>query len=102
MEDDRPAFLALLERDASDSLAALELVLAQPTISSQLIDNLNHSRFDLCRGMIQYTGHPESERDEVLGVFSPLRGAHSVSMVAAARLARQLHRQSPMSENAAQ
>jgi len=37
------AFLAVLDRDASDSLAALELVLAQPAISSQLIDNLNAS-----------------------------------------------------------
>ena len=37
------AFLAVLERDARDSLAAIELVLAQPTISSQLIDNLNAS-----------------------------------------------------------
>ena len=37
------AFLAVLERDAADSLAAIELVLAQPAISSQLIDNLNAS-----------------------------------------------------------
>lgn len=37
------AFLSVLKRDAVDSLAALELVLAQPTISSQLIDNLNAS-----------------------------------------------------------
>ena len=37
------AFIAVLERDAQDSLAALELVLAQPAISSQLIDNLNAS-----------------------------------------------------------
>ncbi|MGO8790540.1 MAG: hypothetical protein ACLQVL_24590 [Terriglobia bacterium] len=37
------AFLAVLDRDARDSLAALELVLAQPVISSQLIDNLNAS-----------------------------------------------------------
>jgi len=37
------AFLAVLDRDARDSLAALELVLAQPAISSQLIDNLNAS-----------------------------------------------------------
>ena len=37
------AFLAVLDRDASDSLGALELVLAQPAISSQLIDNLNAS-----------------------------------------------------------
>lgn len=37
------AFLAVLDRDARDSLAAIELVLAQPTISSQLIDNLNAS-----------------------------------------------------------
>src|ERR1019366_3899256 len=29
------AFLAVLDRDAHDSLAALELVLAQPVISSQ-------------------------------------------------------------------
>ena len=37
------AFIAVLERDVQVSLAALELVLAQPTISSQLIDNLNAS-----------------------------------------------------------
>ncbi len=37
------AFQAVLARDARDSLAAVELVLAQPTISSQLIDNLNAS-----------------------------------------------------------
>jgi len=37
------AFLAVLKRDADDSLAALELVLAQPALSSQLIDNLNAS-----------------------------------------------------------
>ena len=30
-------------RDASDSIAAIQLVLAQPIISSQLIDNLNAS-----------------------------------------------------------
>ena len=33
----------LLDRDARDSLAALELVLARPVISSRLIDNLNAS-----------------------------------------------------------
>ena len=37
------AFFAVLDRDARDASAALELVLAQPTISSQLIDNLNAS-----------------------------------------------------------
>lgn len=37
------AFCSVLERDAQDSLAAIELVLAQPSISSQLIDNLNAS-----------------------------------------------------------
>jgi hypothetical protein len=37
------AFLAVLDRDSRDSLAAIELVLAQPAISSQLIDNLNAS-----------------------------------------------------------
>lgn len=37
------AFLAVLDRDAKDSRAAVELVLAQPAISSQLIDNLNAS-----------------------------------------------------------
>src|SRR5271165_6549127 len=36
-------FIAVLERDASDALAAIELVLAQPNMSSQLIDNLNAS-----------------------------------------------------------
>jgi hypothetical protein len=37
------AFLSVLSRDAQDSLAAIEIVLAQSTISSQLIDNLNAS-----------------------------------------------------------
>ena len=36
-------FLTVLAGDAQDSLAAVELVLAQPRISSQLIDNLNAS-----------------------------------------------------------
>ena len=36
-------FMAVLDRDARHSLAALQLVLAQPSISSQLIDNLNAS-----------------------------------------------------------
>jgi hypothetical protein len=36
-------FIAVLGRDASDALAAIELVLAQPSLSSQLIDNLNAS-----------------------------------------------------------
>ena len=35
------ALFAVLDRDARDSLAAIELVLAQSSISSQLIDNLN-------------------------------------------------------------
>ena len=37
------AFFKVLIREAADSLAAIELVLAQPSISSQLIDNLNAS-----------------------------------------------------------
>jgi hypothetical protein len=37
------AFVAVLDRDARDAISAIELVLAQPTISSQLIDNLNAS-----------------------------------------------------------
>jgi hypothetical protein len=37
------AYLAVLDRDAHDSLTAIELVLAQSSISSQLIDNLNAS-----------------------------------------------------------
>jgi len=36
-------FFKVLGCDADDSLAAIELVLAQPAISSQLIDNLNAS-----------------------------------------------------------
>ena len=36
-------FLDVLHRDAEDSAAAMELVLAQRAISSQLIDNLNAS-----------------------------------------------------------
>jgi hypothetical protein len=37
------AFLAVLHRDAEAALAAVRLVEAQPSISSQLIDNLNAS-----------------------------------------------------------
>ncbi len=37
------AFLQVLDRDAADSLAVIDLVLAQPALSSQLIDNLNAS-----------------------------------------------------------
>jgi hypothetical protein len=37
------AFLQVLGRDAADALAAIELVLAQRSISSQLVDNLNAS-----------------------------------------------------------
>jgi hypothetical protein len=37
------AFIAVLDRDSRDSLAAIEVVLAQSAISSQLIDNLNAS-----------------------------------------------------------
>ncbi len=36
-------FLAVLNRDALDSLSMIELVLSQPVLSSQLIDNLNAS-----------------------------------------------------------
>jgi hypothetical protein len=41
--DKHQAFLSVLKRDAGDALAAMALVLAQPAISSQLIDNLNAS-----------------------------------------------------------
>jgi hypothetical protein len=37
------AFFAVLLRDAEGATAAIELVLTQPVISSQLIDNLNAS-----------------------------------------------------------
>lgn len=37
------AFFRVLVRDAESSAAAVELVLAQPAISSQLVDNLNAS-----------------------------------------------------------
>ena len=37
------SFLVVLNRDARSSLASIELVLAQPSISSQLVDNLNAS-----------------------------------------------------------
>ena len=37
------AFQIVLENDARNSLAAIQLVLAQATLSSQLVDNLNAS-----------------------------------------------------------
>jgi hypothetical protein len=36
-------FIAVLDRDANDAQAAIQLVLVQPSISSQLVDNLNAS-----------------------------------------------------------
>ncbi len=36
-------FMAVIDRDARDAQAAVQLVLAQPSISSQLVDNLNAS-----------------------------------------------------------
>jgi hypothetical protein len=36
-------FMSVLDRDAADSRAAIQMVLAQPVISSQLVDNLNAS-----------------------------------------------------------
>ena len=36
-------FRSTLERDVKDSLACIDVVLAQPALSSQLIDNLNAS-----------------------------------------------------------
>ncbi len=40
---DAGAFMDVLRQDARNSSAAIRLVLAQPSISSQLIDNLNAS-----------------------------------------------------------
>ncbi len=37
------AFMHVIDRDARDAQAAVQLVLAQPSISSQLVDNLNAS-----------------------------------------------------------
>ena len=37
------AFISVIDRDARDAQAAIQLVLAQPGISSQLVDNLNAS-----------------------------------------------------------
>jgi hypothetical protein len=37
------SFIAVLARDAGDAQAAIRLVLAQPSISSQMVDNLNAS-----------------------------------------------------------
>ena len=37
------AFIAVIDRDARDAQAAIQLVLAQPAISSQMVDNLNAS-----------------------------------------------------------
>jgi hypothetical protein len=41
--DKYQAFFDVLARDAQSSIAVIELVLVQPAISSQLIDNLNAS-----------------------------------------------------------
>ncbi|MBI3491071.1 MAG: hypothetical protein HY047_04675 [Acidobacteria bacterium] len=36
-------FIAVIDRDARDAQAAVQLVLAQPAIGSQMVDNLNAS-----------------------------------------------------------
>ena len=36
-------FIAVIDRDARDAQAAVQLVLAQPSIGSQMVDNLNAS-----------------------------------------------------------
>jgi hypothetical protein len=41
--DKYAAFVEVIGRDAAEALAAMELVLAQPSISSQVVDNLNAS-----------------------------------------------------------
>jgi hypothetical protein len=41
--DKYDAFIAVLSRDAADARSAFGLVLAQPSISSQMVDNLNAS-----------------------------------------------------------
>jgi len=41
--DTYTAFIDVIRRDAADALAAIELVLAQRSISSQVVDNLNAS-----------------------------------------------------------
>jgi hypothetical protein len=38
-----PAFAAVIERDARDASAAIQLVLSLPSIGSQVVDNLNAS-----------------------------------------------------------
>jgi hypothetical protein len=35
------AFIAVIDRDAASALAAVRMVLAQPSINSQIVDNLN-------------------------------------------------------------
>jgi hypothetical protein len=37
------AFISVIDRDARDARAAIQLALAQPSIGSQLVDNLNAS-----------------------------------------------------------
>ncbi|KHK02890.1 hypothetical protein [Desulfovibrio sp. TomC] len=61
-------FLDVLRADTAKALAAMELVLAQPRISSQLIDNLNaslHVRTLLTDVFLL---------DEILGIQQALRG----------------------------
>ena len=45
LEDPDPydAFVTVLDHDARNAMAAVRLVLAQPSIGSQLVDNLNAS-----------------------------------------------------------
>jgi hypothetical protein len=43
MEASYAAFMAVIDRDARSARAAVQVVLAQPAISSQLVDNLNAS-----------------------------------------------------------
>ena len=73
------AYVKVIERDAADSLASVELVLAQPFISSQLIDNLNasiHLRalltdIFLIDEVVKIRTRASSKSEVALGVDSP-------------------------------
>jgi hypothetical protein len=64
------AFCSVLDRDAADSLASIDLVLAQPALSSQLIDNLNAS------------SHPRALLTDLFLVGGILRACENVAPAA--------------------
>ena len=70
------SFIAVLGRDAGDAQAAMQVVLSQPSISSQLVDNLNAS-IHVRALLMDLFLIDEALKLQATGVSSPPAPSHS-------------------------